>query len=326
MRLLPLSLLLVAFSLPAAGAEMYAAKQLTADKKRYAQRFEFLFQKGLWPFMTAAERRALRGVVIRYPLRGAGPLSVTSVVIDGMPMVRAPVTSLKFIEDLAVAYAWRYQKRYSLEPIDEYLVMLKHRPAADFPGGRKPDPMTALGVPPRIWERDRQVGDLSLRFRNTAWAFILAHELGHLRFGHTGRDLSPAKVQRQEEAADRFAVDLLGRSETIPMGMILWFQATAGYLRNRSDFPTDAAYFAWVRGEASHPVNGRRMRNLASMMRRQAANARNPNRAEVLRFIAVRLAAIGETIADPEMQRLLKRCASLRRPADLKRLEDRPCF
>ena len=240
-------------------------------------------------------------------------------------MVRAPVSSLKFIEDLSVAYAWRYQNSYSLEPMDEYLAMLKNRPDKEFPGGRAPDPMTALGVPPKIWERDPQVDDLSLRFRNTAWAFILAHELGHLRFGHTATKVSPAEEQRQEEQVDAFAVDLLNRSDTIPMGMILWFQATAGYLKNRSDFPSDAAYFDWVVSSATHPVNGSRMRSLAAIMRRQAAAERDTNRAEVLQFIAVRLTDIGKIVEDPEMQQWLRRCATSRRVEDLKRLEDRPC-
>ena len=310
----------------AAAPEMYSDKQLTDDKKRYAQKFKFLFEKGLGDFMTPGELSALKGVVIRHPLRGASPLSMKSLVFEGAPMVIAPVKSIKFIEDLSVAYAWRYSNEYSLEPIDEYLVMLKHGPGEDVSGGRAPDPMNALGVPARIWERDSKVDDLSLRFRNTAWAFILAHELGHLQLRHTQTEVSSAEIQRQEEAADNFAVDLLGRSDTIPMGMILWFQATAGYMRNRSDFSSDAAYFAWARTEALHPVNGRRMKNLALAMQRQAAAEPDRNRADILHFIATRLAAIGEIIEDPDMQQLLKRCATLRRPEDLRRLDDRPCF
>lgn len=308
--------------------KFYSDKQLVADKERYKQKFKFLLEKGLWDVMTSSERHALRGVDLWHTQRGAGPLSFTSVVFEGKPTVRAPLLSIKFIEDLSVAYAWRYQNGYSLEPIDEYLVILKHRPADKFPGGQAPDPITALGVPPRVWERDPKVDDLSLRIRNTAWAFILAHELGHLRFGHTLKDASPAEIQRQEEMADEFAVDLLGRSHTIPMGMILWFQATAGYMNNRSDFSSNASYFKWARTKAEHPVNGRRMRSLASRMKRQAAavRERNPNRADVLQFIAVRLAAIGKTIEDPDMQQFLKRCATSRRLEDLKRLEDRPCF
>jgi len=308
-----------------AGPEIYTNAELDAKKQRYAQKFAFLLEKGLEDFMTPEERKALAGVVVTHPPRGAGPLSVKSAVVEGTPMVRAPVMSLRFIEDLSVAYAWRHTHGYSLEPIDEYVAMLKYRPAGDFAGGGESGPMKALGVPPKIWEREPKVDELSLRFRNEAWAFILAHELGHLRYGHTESDVSPAEIQRQEEAADAFAVDLLGRSDTIPMGMILWFQATAGYMPNRSDFADEAAYVRWVRKEAQHPVNGRRMKNLAAAMQRQARTAAGRNRSDVLEFIAIRLDTIGGIVEDPEMQSYLRRCATVRRLDDLKRLEDRPC-
>ena len=305
--------------------EVYSQQALAADRQRYRQKFEFLLHKGLLDFMTGDERRALQGVVVRHPVRGQNLLSVQAVVFEGRPMVRAPVSSLKFIEDLSVAYAWRHRNRLSLEPIDEYLAMLKHRPEA-FASGTPPEPLAALGVPPGIWERDPRVDDLSLRFRNSAWAFILAHELGHLRFGHTTEKASPAQAQRQEEQADAFAVDLLSRSDTIPMGMILWLQATAGYLKSRADFPSDAAWLDWVASSATHPVNGRRMQHLAALLRRQAASQRDADRAEVLQFIAVRLAGIGDIVEDPEMQRYLRRCATTRRVEDLRRHDDRPCL
>jgi hypothetical protein len=81
-----------------------------------------------------------------------------------------------------------------------------------------------------------------------------------------------------------------------------------------------------MRTEATHPVNGHRMQNLASIMRREADVAADPNRADTLYFIAARLAGIGEIVEDPEMQSLLRRCAEKRRLDDLKRLEDRPCY
>jgi hypothetical protein len=310
----------------AAGPRLYSNAELDRDKTRYAERFEFLLEKGLRDFMSPDERRALERVVIRHPRRGANPVTFKSVLVDGVPTVRAPVSSLKIIEDLSVAYAWRHTNRYSLEPMDEYLVMLKHRPVDDFPGGRVPAPLPALGVPPRVWERDARVDDLSLRFRNSAWAFVLAHELAHLRLGHTLTSAPPAVIQQQEEAADGFAVDLLSRSGTLPMGMILWFQATAGYLPNRADFATDSAYAAWLRDDAEHPVNGRRMRSLAATMQRQAGAERDRDRAQTLRFIALRLEEIAKIVEDPQMQLYLRRCATSQRLEDLRRLDDRPCL
>jgi hypothetical protein len=325
MKMPSMLLVLCALWSPAAvaGPKIYSDDQLASDRARYAEKLHFLLEKGLLDFMSGDERAEVEGVVLEHKLRGSDPLDVKSLIAGGTPVIRAPVESLKFIEDLSVVYAWRYQNNYSLEPIDEYLAMLKF---GSFKEGQPLDPITALGVPPRIWERDQRVGDLSLRFRNTAWAFILAHELGHLKFRHSLTPATAAEKQKQEEAADEFAIDLLSRSNTIPMGMILWFQATAGFFPNRSDFASDTAYFNWMRTEATHPVNGRRMQNLASIMQRQADAAADPNRADTLNYIATRLAAIGKIVEDPEMQSLLRRCAEKRRPEDLKRLDDRPCY
>jgi hypothetical protein len=223
-----------------AGQILYSNSELQKSKPRYEKRIQQLYQTGLRDFLTGKEKRALSGVDIQLPLRGDHPLDVYAYT-KRRPTVVFPVASLKFIEDLSLAYAWRHVNRYSQEPIDEYLAMLKYKKATDFPGGKYPPPLKALGVPPKIWEKDKQVDDMSLRFRNTAWAFILAHELGHLHFRHRGnKNVSPARSQQKEKEADAFAVDLLSRSNTIPMGMILWFQASVGYFPNRADYKTEA--------------------------------------------------------------------------------------
>ena len=204
-----------------------------------------------------------------------------------------PVLSLKLIEDLCLGLAWRHVHGYSLQPFDEYAAMLKCRSQSDFPGGRYPDPLTPSAVPARVWEQEPAADELSLRLRNTAWAFVLAHELGHLRHRHPGNAaVDPKTSQRHESEADQFAVELLARSETVPMGMVLWFQASVGFFPDRADFDSDAAYEDWRRREATHPVNPERLQAMAVALDRAADDMLNPKRAEVLRFIATRLASI----------------------------------
>ena len=307
-------------------ADMYPDAVLRNDAARYERRIGELFRYGLWDFLRGAEKQALADPRIDLPLKGSSPLDAYAHRPGGRPTVVLPVLTLKFIEDLSVAYAWRHVNRYSLEPMDEYLAMLKYRRPADFPNGRVPDPMTALGVPPRIWERDERVDGLSLRFRNSAWAFILAHELGHLRFRHPGNaGVAPAVSQANESEADAFALDLLGRSDTVPMGMILWFMATTDYFPNRADFKTEADYEAWRRAEATHPLNPDRLRRLGVALNRSADASLSRENAEFLRFVATRIVAIGDILGDPDMQRLIARCAVLGNPENLKRLDDRPC-
>lgn len=306
--------------------DMYPDAELVQSQARYQQRVGEMFSAGLWEFMNGTEKKALSGVRIEIPLKGNGPLDVYSYRRAGVGNIVFPVLSLKFIEDLSVAYAWRHVNGHSLEPIDEYLAMLKYRRPQDFPGARVPDPLTALGVPARIWEQDKRVDELSLRFRNTAWAFILSHELGHLRWQHPGNKQVPPKVsQRNEVEADAFAVKLLSRSDTIPMGMILWFQASVGYFKNRADFDSEAQYYKWVQDKATHPVNPVRLQRLAVELNLAAEATLSPNHSEILRFIAVKVVGIGDILAEPDMQRLIARCAVLGRPQDLKRLHDRPC-
>jgi hypothetical protein len=100
---------------------------------------------------------------------------------------------------------------------------------------------------------------------------------------------------------------------------VLWFQATGGFFPNRADFETEAAYLAWQQSEATHPVNPGRLQSLALALDRAAGDSLDATRAEVLRFIATRLATIAETLAEPDMHRLIARQAVQGDPEDLKR-------
>jgi hypothetical protein len=303
-------------------AELYPEQALTGDQPRFEQRLGQIYQHGLWDFLDGPGKQALADVGLRFPLVGAHrhPFDFYAGAERGRPTIWLPVLSLKVIEDLSIAWAWRQLHGYGLEPFDEYVAMLKYRAPRDFRGGRYPDPLSALGVPAEIWEQEPAVDDLALRLRNSAWAFVLAHEMGHLRHRHPGNAaVDPATSQRHEREADQFALDLLARSGTIPMGAVLWFQATVGFFPNRADFATDAAFLAWQQSEATHPVNPERLRSLALALERAAGDSLDPGHAEVLRFIAARLAVIGDTLAEPDMQRLIARDAVHGDPEDLKR-------
>jgi hypothetical protein len=303
-------------------AGLYPEEILAGDRPRFEQRLGQIYQHGLWDFLDGLEKQALADVGLRFPLVGANrnPFDFYAGPERGRPTIWLPVLSLKVIEDLSVAWAWRQLHGYSLEPFDEYVAILKYRAPADFAGGRYPDPLSALGVPAEIWKQEPDVDDLSLRLRNSAWAFILAHEMGHLRYGHPGNAaVDPKTSQRHEAEADQFALDLLSRSKTIPMGAVLWFQATVGYFLNRADFETEAAFLHWQQQEATHPVNAERLQSLALALDRAAGDSLDPAHAEVLRFIGTRLATIADTLAEPDMQRLIARRAVQGDPDDLKR-------
>jgi IrrE N-terminal-like domain len=322
-RLALCTLLLSATSASAQSvAELYPEEILASEQPRFQQRLGQIYRHGLWDFLDGPEKQALADVELRFPLVGANrnPFDFYAGPERGRPTIWLPVLSLKVIEDLSISWAWRQVHGYSLEPFDEYVAMIKYRAPADFAGGRYPDPLSALGVPTRIWEQEPAVDDLSLRLRNSAWAFVLAHEMGHLLYRHPGNAaVDPKTSQRHEAEADQFALDLLARSKTIPMGAVLWFQATVGFFPNRADFATEAAFLEWQQREATPPVNPLRLQTLALALDGAAGDSLAPAHAEVLRFIATRLLTIADTLAEPDMQRLIARKAVQGDPEDLKR-------
>lgn len=313
---------------PSGGSaiDMYPDAVLAGDKARYEERIGELLSFRLCDSIAAEDKPRLCGVHVEYPLKGSHPLDAYTHTTEMGPTVVLPVLSLKFLEDLSVAYAWRFIHDYTLEPIDEYVAMLKYRNPEDFLGGRVPDPLTALGVPPRILEDDKEVDDLSLRIRNTMWAFVLAHELGHVKYEHPSNfAVAPEVSQRNELVADAYVVELFGRADNIPIGMILWLQASVGYFKNRADFATEAEYLEWARSQTTHPVNAERLQHMAVALNKSADATLNTTHEEILRFMAVQVIGIGDILAIPDIQRLVARCAILGDPEDLKRLHDRPC-
>lgn len=311
--LLLVGLVVLVSAPPAAAGVMYGAQELAAERGRIEARVRELHERVA--LFLPAEARALARV----------PIQVPDAAADGDPMgfrayadrVVLPLEGLKFIEDLTMAYAWRFQAGRSLEPFDEYLAMIRWKARADWPGGRYLPPLEALGAPPRIWERDPAVGRLGTGFRNEAWAFILAHELAHVHLAHAGRTRDAATSRRFERDADRFALDLLERAGTVPMGAILYFQATAAFYASRADVPTDAAWDRWKRTEATHPTNPDRLAAIARHLRGRAGREADPRQAELLRFIGRKLDDFALILAQPAMQQLIVRRAVHGDPRDL---------
>src|ERR1041385_6645485 len=217
---------------------MYDRAMVAREQPRLAARIDDIWTKAFLPQLTAEEQRALSGVTFRTPLEGDPVLGYYSE--SRSRVVTMPAISLLFYEDLCTAYAWLQRRGYRLETVEEYVAMLKYKRAAAF-GGRYPPPLTALGIPADALT-DAGVNDLSLRFRNTGYAFILAHELGHVRFQHGGYAGVPITAAQANEAqADEFALELMRRVSEIPMGAMIFFQAGIYYFENRADFPSDAA-------------------------------------------------------------------------------------
>jgi hypothetical protein len=292
-------------------AEMYPVEQLTREKPRLEGRanqmlgiVRTLIAKG---GLAGSRAPVLASVRIDAPLSDdAGvPLDFASRYSANTGVVIAPVLSLLFLEDLCTAYAWLYKKGLALDTIDEYLTMLRYKRGADFPQGRYMAPLVALGIPATAAD-DPDVSGLALRFRNSAYAFIVAHELGHIIAGHPSADtVTTERSRANEAAADDFALRVLAVDSEIPMGAILFFEAQAYLMPSFGQFKArgldEQAWLKEMQSKITHPLTAERLKLLAAGIERQAEMQPPANR-ESWEFVALKLLALADILADVDLQ------------------------
>jgi hypothetical protein len=326
---LTLAFLLVATRAAGAAGEwldMYSPGALARQQGRMQMRMGQLFTilRGLIAqgSLTDAQARVLAATRIDVPLSDpAGtPVNFYSSYSADTASVTMPVFSLVFLEDLCTAYAWLYRSGHSLETVDEYLTMLRAKSAADF-GGTYPSPLPALGVPANAIDNP-QVEELGRRFRNSAYAFIMAHELGHVLAGHpSAQRVGMAQSRMNEAAADAFALSVLARASEIPMGAILFFQAQAYMMPSPGQFRahgrSDAEWTTEMQNRITHPLTADRLQSMAAGLAAQASRGTGAE-ADTLRYIAVRLAEIGRIMSDTDLQQCMEVAAGRASPQDLR--------
>jgi hypothetical protein len=246
---------------------VYDAQKLVAERVRLETRTKELWQVMYDRLLTPNERAALKQVRLAFPTLSPDGSLLNFYADSRQGIVYLPIHSLLLLEDVCTAYAWLYHKGYSAITINEYASMLKHRRPSDFPGGEFPPPLRALGIPDAALS-DKQVSELSLRFRNSAYAYVLGHEVGHILNRHPDNRAVRAGVSRTDERqADEFALHVLRRDRQIPMGAILLFQMTAFTASpGRFDYPTIEEWQKAMRA-ATHPVTSDRVRTLAEGLR-----------------------------------------------------------
>jgi hypothetical protein len=260
------------------------------------------------PRMTPEERRRLQGVDVQFPLRGPqrGPFEYFAAA----PRVVLPVMAIRFLGDLAVAYAWLDTNNYAMETVTDYISMLKYQDPSRF-GGRYPDPRTALGIPANATD-DPRVDLISGKILNESISFVLLHELGHILYQHPGYGPGVARehARENEDQADRFALEVLRRVGQPVDGLLFFLLAMAHFVSHRADFGSDAQYQAHLRQD-THPLTSDRVHRLAQYLRTHAVDygrlQNNPERAaQTIRWVADAIdREVVPVLADPDQQRLM---------------------
>jgi len=279
---------------------VYDVQTLAAERARLEKRSKELWQKMYDGLLTRDEKVALEQARLQYPTLSPDGSPLNSFADSRTGIVHLPLHSLLLLEDACTAYAWLHHNGFNTITINEYASMLKYR----RPGGNVPPPLKALGIPDDVLT-NKQVSELSLRFRNSAWAYVISHEMGHILYQHAGNKDVPADVSRMNERqADEFALELLRRDRQIPMGAILFFQMTAFTASpGRFNYPTVEEWQKALRG-ATHPVTSDRVRGLAEGLR-DGADRYGANR-EIALDVAGKLKRIAAEMDDRDWHRYFK--------------------
>ena len=296
-------------------SDLYDKSLLEKEKLRLQARIK-LIQRAFLENLTPQQQRQLQGMDLDFPLVGRNRHFLDFYADSRTSTVTMPILSLKFFEDLSTAYAWLWVNKYKFETVSDYISMLRYRSALKFPERRYPSPLSALGIPKNALE-DSNVDDMALYFRNTGWAFILAHEMGHIYHKHSYQTMVQAR--HNERQADQFAIDAMCQTGTIPMGAIIYFTATAFSTPGEADFQSQEQWLDYFETKGTHPLNSARLRALAERVNEAALSLtknesnRGAGIAKV-RFIAELTRQMGEMMEDVHIQRASK-VIGLRAPA-----------
>lgn len=315
LRLLCLAAFLALASAPTGArglADLYTDDVLRHWQGRYPQNIEWNFQNLVLGSLTPRERARVEGVTLAFPLRAEGELADQPLAFYAAGQtITVPILSVKFFDDIALAWAYLWANDYDLETVTDYLGMLKYQDPASLPGGRFPSPLEAMGIPADIWKQDKRVDDVSQKTLKSGLVWVLAHELGHIYHRHPGYGPGVTREQAQENEAeaDRFATEIMRRIGVAPLGMAQLFMAMAHLSAGRGDFADDTAWQRYLRDEATHPLTAHRLRDMAEGLRAAAGDFsaerldREAARETVL-YVADQLAGIGEILEDPGIHRL----------------------
>lgn len=250
--------LVILSGMPAHGAdwsEFYDEQTLRHWAAEMPPGVEENLREVIWPRLEPMEKRALSGVALRFPPADPRHPMYFEARSDGSrKTVVLPIGSLRFFGDIVLAYAWLSKNGYSIDPVTDYLAMLRYQ-WPDKLAGKRYLPLEALGIPKDV----RANPDVMATFQGafgTAVVFIIGHELGHLYYDHPDyAAVSAATARRNEEQADAFAMELMRKVGSAPLGMALFFTIFAHLEPPAGDENS--------RLKSTHPVTAERIHAIA---------------------------------------------------------------
>jgi len=202
-------------------SQLYSRQDLTRIQQVYGKNIRAVLFEDIRNYLTLEERKTLSSIKVDIPLYtdNAGLFDFSMDLNTGKMTISA--LSVKFLDDLAIAFAWYEYKKLDKQKIIDYVFRLYTNPEQMQP------PLPSLGVPDKAWKVSDYVDDVSQKILKSAIAFLLLHEFAHWHYQHSPYDLiSNRMAQKQEKQSDAFALNVMARMHTIPYGMVTWFMVT----------------------------------------------------------------------------------------------------
>jgi hypothetical protein len=321
MRLFGLLFVAAAVSFLCAGAvqagkldDLYDDRELADLQASYQRGWKNNFDNVLSKAFSAEERSRFANVQFRMERRIADREPVG--FLAGGNQVLASAASLKFFEDVMLAYTWLDLTGRNTQSVTDYLMMLRYW---DARRGRPPKPLDTMCIPATS-TMDAKITEQATRVFDVAMVFVLLHEYGHILHRHPGNAGVPPAISRTNEAqADGFALDVFTRLREPPIGVALLFFIFSHLHESRIDFRSDEAYQATLAAR-THPVSPERLQAFA---RNVSAQAETYGRfflrgAQVSAMsLSVQVTQLAYMLGDPDIQRLAARIGQTVRPVDL---------
>jgi hypothetical protein len=307
-----LALLIIVVGLPARAqcppaydwSGFYPPAILDRVAQRTAPGLRSNFEQVMLPQLTDQERRVLGASTLDLGQREYAAHPINFYAAQGGKVV-LPLSSVRMVSDLTLAVAWLNRHRLPEKKVFDYAAMLAFR--GPTPDGVRALPLAALGVPDNV-QSDPDVESLFQKLFGDTMVFVMSHELGHIFHNHRA-NVSVAQSRLQESEADAFAVELMARMRSPPIGVTFYFNMAAPF-----ECPE----------RSTHPMSGERIARLAATLRANgplfAQDKPSPQRELLLIEGSARgLEQVAKLLDDPDIRAAMRLVGQSSSVADFSR-------
>lgn len=310
----PRLLVILTVITPSLGASadyttLYSSRTLTTAAETYNDNLIGTWDQDLVARLPSPDRETAMRIRLRLPSVGMNRSPFDFYADASFRRVYLPTLSVKFLDDLAIALAWLDHNGCDSSVVFDYVGMIRYQSFEQS----IPAPLAALPVPTNALA-NQYVNDVSGKMLKSAIYFLMAHELAHVLYAHSGF-VSLDVSQAREIEADAYALEVMRRlsvssAEPVPpMGMVLFFRAVSRFEPAPGDFESMDLFEAYVRQGTTHPLSSNRLITMARSIRDNANDFSGQQDEWRTRIatIADEIETIGQTLDDRRIREYQRR-------------------